>query len=260
MTKGNIITQKKNQPFYSNFLNKTLHFDVLKSDIGVAKHVLLVNDGQDFNSLNILEIYSNFIKKTSIPLIIYGIHTDKHRLSDYGTSYIPDYKNRGNKATEYMNFIVKEFVPKIKEENIELINFYYCGFSLGGLSAFDISWENPELFSKVGVFSGSFWWRRKSETKKVDLDKDRILHFKINSSINKPDLKFWLQCGTLDEKADRNKNGVIDSIDDTLDIIKELKLQGYKSEDIHYEEVEGGEHNFETWHKVFPKFLEWLFS
>ncbi len=33
-----------------------------------------------------------------------------------------------------------------------------------------------------------------------------------------PNLKIWLQTGTKDETADRNKNGIIDSIDDTIDL------------------------------------------
>ena len=36
-------------------------------------------------------------------------------------------------------------------------------------------------------------------------------------------LKFWLEAGTKDEAADRNNNGIIDAIDDTLDLITALK-------------------------------------
>ena len=35
-----------------------------------------------------------------------------------------------------------------------------------------------------------------------------------------PGLKFFFQCGNMDETMDRNKNGIIDSIDDTLDLIQ----------------------------------------
>ena len=40
----------------------------------------------------------------------------------------------------------------------------FCGFSLGGLSALDIVWNHPTEFTKVGVFSGSLWWRTVSQS------------------------------------------------------------------------------------------------
>ena len=89
---------------------------------------------------------------------------------------------------------------------------------------------------------------------------DRILHKKVKNSVFKPNLKFWFECGTEDETADRNNNGIIDAIDDTLDLIKELKHLGYSDEALKYVEIEGGRHNFETWRTVFPEFLEWAFS
>ena len=74
-------------------------------------------------------------------------------------------------------------------------------------------------------------------------------------------MKFWFQCGTNDEKADRNNNGIIDAIDDTFDLIKELEKKGYsKGQTIHYEEIEDGEHNQATWRLAFPSFLSWVFA
>ncbi len=69
-----------------------------------------------------------------------------------------------------------------------------------------------------------------------------------------------MQTGIKDEKSDRNKNGVIDSIDDTQDFIAELKTLGYKEEEIVYREIRDGQHNFQTWSRVFPEFLKWAFG
>jgi len=83
----------------------------------------------------------------------------------------------------------------------------------------------------------------------------------IRETNNKPELKFWLQTGTNDETADRNKNGIIDSIDDTIDLVKELEVKGYKRPaDITYVEVVGGSHDAPTWAKAMPKFLCWAFG
>ena len=74
-------------------------------------------------------------------------------------------------------------------------------------------------------------------------------------------MKFWLQVGTLDENADRNNNGIIDAIDDTKDVIKELISIGYSDpNDITYIEVENGRHDLSTWSKLFPEFITWAFK
>jgi enterochelin esterase-like enzyme len=135
-----------------------------------------------------------------------------------------------------------------------------AGFSLGGLSALDIAWQYPQVFSKVGVFSGSLWWRSRA-FRPEDPDADRIAHEMIAQGPYRVDMKFWLQTGTLDETADRNNNGIIDSIDDTLDLIAELETVGYRQgADIRYVEMEGGEHNPHTWGEAMPDFLQWVFS
>jgi predicted alpha/beta superfamily hydrolase len=133
----------------------------------------------------------------------------------------------------------------------------FAGFSLGGLSALDIVWNHALDFSKVGVFSGSLWWRRKGYSEGYDEEKDRIMHMQINKGTYKPGLKFFIQTGLLDETADRNNNGVIDSVEDAQALIESLKEKGYKDDQIKYVELEDGKHNIETWARVFPDFLKW---
>ncbi len=62
----------------------------------------------------------------------------------------------------------------------------------------------------------------------------------------------------MDETEDRNNNGIIDSIDDTLGLIEELKNKGYKlPDDIQYLELKEGRHDVKTWAKAMPAFLQW---
>ena len=125
----------------------------------------------------------------------------------------------------------------------------------------DIGWNNPEIFSKIGVFSGSFWWRQKSEEEGYTDENDRIMHNIVRAGTYKKGMKFWFEAGTNDEKSDRNNNGIIDAIEDTLDLISELKKKGFKKDaDLVYKEVEYGEHNANTWKMVLPEFLIWAFG
>jgi len=222
--------------------------------------LLLVNDGQDLLKMPFDEILNKQIAAGNIePLMVIGIHCGADRKLEYGTAYSQDYKGRGSKAGLYNKFVFDELMPYIRKQyNIpNLKEKAFAGFSLGGLSALDIVWNHANEFTKVGVFSGSFWWRRRAYDDGYNDEMDRILHLQIRKGILHPWLKFFLQCGSEDEKADRNDNGVIDSIDDTLDLIHELKAKGYTDEHITYFEVEGGKHDVKTWGEAFPEFLKW---
>lgn len=250
------------QEFKSKKLKRTVIFDLaFPVNMKANLPLLLMNDGQDFDQLNIPIILQNHSHKLLSEFVYCGIHTTEQRMQEYGTSGIMDYKKRGQKAGKYMEFVIHEFLPFLRAQLVTsaaLENNIIAGFSLGGLSAFDIAWENNTIFGKIGVFSGSFWWRSKGYQEGFTEDNDRIMHNKIKATLQ-PNLnqKFWLECGTNDEKADRNNNGIIDAIDDTTDIINELKAKGFGDSNIDYVEVKDGEHNFNTWRLVFPEFLEW---
>ncbi len=225
--------------------------------------VLWLNDGQDMEALQLSSTLENLMISRKIkPVFTVAIEAGD-RIQEYGTIDVPDYKNRGAKARAYADFLTTELIPHIRRNypvSAAAADNVFAGFSLGGVSAFDFVWNYPQYFQKAGVFSGAFWWRKKALNQGYT-DNDRIVHQRIRMGRFKPGLKFWLQTGTLDETADRNKNGVIDSIDDTLDLITELIIKGYKlSEDITYVEVEGGKHNPGCWAKILPEFLQWAFK
>jgi hypothetical protein len=84
------------------------------------------------------------------------------------------------------------------------------------------------------------------------------MHRQIREGDYAPWLKFFFEVGTRDETADRNNNGVIDSIDDALSLIDDLVNKGYQKEnDIRYLELQDGRHDVPTWANAFPDFLKW---
>ena len=226
--------------------------------------VLYINDGQSLKSIKVREALVDCYERNIIPpIIVVGIHA-QNRMQEYGIASTPDFRNRGGKANKYSRFVISELIPLINKnfrtkEGAD--NTAIAGFSLGGLSAFDIAWNYPSYFACAGIFSGSFWWRSKDYKEGYDDAIHRIAHTMIRNSRKRDQLKFWFQCGTDDEAADRNNNGIIDSIDDTLDIIKELKSIGYsEGKEVTYVEVAKGRHHEETWADVMPLFLEFAFG
>lgn len=224
--------------------------------------VLLLNDGQDLEALGFIRTAERLYRKGKVsPFITVAVHAGD-RMQEYGTVGRPDYKKRGRKAGAYTRFLLRELLP-ILQQRYRLSgrpgSHVIAGCSLGGLSAFDVAWHHSDIFGQAGVFSGSLWWRSRPY-RKVAPDADRIVQEYVEKCGQPPPLRFWLQAGTADEQADRNNNGVIDAIDDTLDLIKALRGLGYEeNKAIRYVEVKGGEHHPKTWGQIMPDFLQWAF-
>jgi Putative esterase len=260
------IQTRQTLSFPSEILGRNLCVDfyippVLK---GGRMDVLLINDGQDLVTMDFDSILQDlYAGGTLRPLLCVGIHAGPMRKFEYGTSLTADYKGRGNLASRYMSFITEELSPAIQQLFPGRLNtgWAYAGFSLGGLSALDISWRHGQLFHIVGVFSGSLWWRTLDKDDPAYKDeKHRIMHNQIRDTQFVPGMKFFFECGTADETADRNGNGIIDSIDDTQDLISALIYKGYDPQkDICYHEIPGGKHDIPTWSEAMPVFLEWAF-
>ena len=248
----------------STFLKRQVIIDIyIPKEINnpVNLSLLLINDGQDLNEFNFLGIIDQLTEANMIaPLLCIGIHANKDRKNEYGTACRTDFEGRGKYSAAYQKFLIEELIPFIHIE-VGLEHFKskgIAGFSLGGLSALDTTWNHPDIFSITGVFSGSLWWRTKSLKDDYDDERDRIMHQQIRKGSYVPGLRFYFTTGSLDETADRNNNGIIDSIDDTLSLIKELEKLGYNtSYDIKYLNYEDGRHDLLTWGKAMPQFLLW---
>lgn len=212
--------------------------------------LLLVNDGQDLAGL---------LPEPGAAVLVAGIHAGARRRAEYGTAGVPDYLGQGQEAENYTRFIIRELLPFLQRQypGMRVTRRAFAGCSLGGLSALDITWRYPDIFQLAGVFSGALWWRSKPLGNDYRDDRDRIMHQLIGAGSYHPGQQFFFECGTADETADRNNNGVIDSIDDTRDLVKALVEKGYKrDEDIFYLEIPGGRHDAATWKIAMDVFLQ----
>lgn len=227
-------------------------------------HLLLINDGQDLRTMKFGEILEEMnINGDLQSVFCVGIHCASDRKNEYGTAKELDYKGRGAKSALFTKFIFSELLPFIRK-HYKVSSFKtksFAGFSLGGLCALDIVWNHAHEFASVGVFSGSLWWRSVSqEDPSFDEKKHRIMHMQVRNGAFHPWLKFFFEVGTLDETADRNNNGIIDAIDDTLALIEELENIGYTNKQVRYLELSNGRHDVQTWAVAFPDYLKWAFG
>ena len=148
--------------------------------------LLLVNDGQDFEKMDFLSILENSYSGDAPidPVLCVGIHCGPERRMEYGVAGHPDFNGRGARAGAYTKFVFEELLPFIRAQYVlpEFKEKAIAGFSLGGLTALDIAWNHPGEFSKVGIFSGSLWWRDiDQDDEAYDDDKNRIMHQQIRN-------------------------------------------------------------------------------
>lgn len=253
--------------FWSDALNRHVVLDILLppsyNSSSRLYPLLLMNDGQDIEAVKLLYHLQHLTDTHHIdPPVTVCVYAG-NRKQEYGVASLADYKNRGNLAADYSKFVMSELMPYLfKKYRIDQVHpkNTLTGFSLGGLSAFDIAWHYSDVFKQVGVFSGAFWWRYKP-VDVDDPDNHRIMHEVVRNTLHKPTLKFWFQSGLLDEAEDRNNNGVIDVIDDILDLCVELVYKGFRPfHDFTYLEMPDGLHDTKTWAKAMPKFLVWAFG
>ena len=225
--------------------------------------VLYFNDGQDMPAVHMAETLTRLIGHGAIePLIVVAVHATRDRLQEYGTAGIPNARGLGRKARKYSFFVLDDLMPSINRRFRTLpgpVNTAIMGFSLGGLMAFDLAWNHPDVFGAVGVFSGSFWWRT-NDADTHARQESRIMHRRVRDADSPGYLRMWFQAGTDDEREDRDNNGVIDAIQDTTELMDELALKGFRPGlDMMYVQVTSGQHNLATWGFVLPYFLQWVF-
>ncbi len=235
-------------------------------------YFLLVNDGQDAVALGLALTLDDLWKKQKLaPMIVVALPVTPGgtRLQDYGTaehdvSIACDPGSGspllGTQAGAYARFVIDQALPAAGQEvGVTPVpaRTGLLGASLGGLSAFSIAWDHPEVFGFAGAMSGSFWWRTLSGT--VDeRQNSRIMQAIVARTPPRPAIRAWFEAGTDDETADRDGDGIIDAIDDTLDLMADMQALGFQmGVDMVYDQVDHGIHGYATWSAVLPTFLTW---
>jgi len=261
-----IVRVHHDEALFSVALGRVVRLDVVLppgyTTQGAPYPVLYLNDGQDLGRLHLPAILNRLYRRGEVqPFVLVAIHA-ADRLQEYGVAARPDYLGRGSRAGRYTDFMLRELLPYAQAHyhaSTEPAEAVVAGMSLGGLSAFDLAWHHPEAFERAGAFSGSFWWRGRGLADGYT-DADRLMHQLVRARQPTATQQFWLQTGTLDETSDRNNNGIIDAIDDTLDLLAELRTQGLPEAAARYVEVPGGHHHPDTWGAIMPDFLCWAFG
>ena len=174
-------------------------------------------------------------------LIIVGIYNaGKQRLGEYTPTLMP--RLGGGGANRYARFLLEEVAPFVHSQYRLLQGAESTGIggsSLGGLVSLYVGLKKPQIFGNIAALSPSVWWNERV-----------ILRFAEAAPIRTVP-RIWLDIGT------REGPRIVEDVERFRDI---LLRKGWELErTLHYERVEGAEHNEAAWSQRVGPFLQFLF-
>jgi predicted alpha/beta superfamily hydrolase len=210
--------------------------------------VIYMHDGQNlFDDMTAFagewgvdESLNQLAAKEGFEVIVIGIdNAAKFRMNELS----PWENKRFGEAQgkQYMNFIVEVVKPYIDTNfrtKADRLHTAIMGSSMGGLiSHFGIH-AYPDVFSKAGIFSPSYWYSQDvfafTQFQKVRLDARLYVMYGENEG-----------------------NGMIA---DTHKMQRQLRQQGHPRQNILFKRVPNGEHNEQLWRTEFIEAVQWLFQ
>lgn len=203
--------------------------------------VLYMHDGQNLfdpdtsyagMDWQVDETASKLIKKDKIKeIIVVGINNTADRLEEYSF---------GEKADKYIRFITEElkpFIDKNYRTKNDRENTAVIGSSMGGLISFIIAWKHPEIFSKAGCMSSSFYYNNEKVFSMIDEYKGE-----------KKQIKYYI---------DHGEDGLLRG----QKMFCKLTQLGYIiGTDVDYFYAPGAEHNEKEWAKRLERPLVFFFG
>ncbi|QSX79340.1 alpha/beta hydrolase-fold protein [Agrilutibacter solisilvae] len=259
----------------------------------VGYPVLLVNDGQDMEAVGMQATLASLYAAGDIrPVIVVAVDMPTDRMGAYGLSdraagrsvvAQTKYGPVGAQAHAYSQWVVQTLLPAIDARYRTRTTpdaRGVLGWSLGALSAFNLGWQYPDTFSRVGAFSPSFWLSA-DRSDAAAVQRTRLAQTMVATGEARWGLKQYIAVGTREEADDRDGDGVNDALDDARDLVEgwhedgQLRAKGLRQlgygvntaaavqptrADVALAVLEAGEHNQAAWARMLPGFLRWAYA
>jgi predicted alpha/beta superfamily hydrolase len=210
--------------------------------------VVYMHDGQNlFDDMTAFseewgvdESLNQLAEKQGLELIVVGIDNDP----DFRMNELSPWENKrfgAAQGEQYMDFIVEVVKPYIDTNfrtKADRLHTAIMGSSMGGLISHYGVHAYPEVFSKAGIFSPSYWYSQ---------DVFSFTRFKKAQ----PDTRLYVMYG--DDEGDG-------MIADTDRMQRQLRQQGHPRQNTLFKRVPNGEHNEQLWRTEFTEAIQWLFQ
>jgi len=209
--------------------------------------VIYMHDGQNLfdafysfaGEWEIDETLNKLFNENGQKCIVVGIDNGgTHRINEYSPWNNPTYG--GGEGDSYTRFLVETLKPHIDSlfrTLPERENTGIMGSSMGALISFYAGIKYQEIFSKIGIFSPSFWFSPQCYTFAAQTPKTQ-------------NMKLYFLAGG-------QESGVIGHCNRMMDT---LSTAGYADDEMLLKTVPNGQHSEWFWRQEFRPAVEWLFT
>jgi len=179
-------------------------------------------------------------KSDGLELIVVGIDNGQENrnteLSPWENEHLGE--PEGEEYTRFLVEVVKPYTDANYRTKPGREHTAIMGSSLGGLLSHYAIYAYPQVFSKAGIFSPSYWVSQKvfEMTEENPVPKDTRLYLLVGK---------------------KEGPGMYENMDKMYDFIKE---QGHPEGQISAKANEEGEHNEAFWSSEFSEAVKWLFK
>ena len=210
--------------------------------------VIYMHDGQNLfddktafaGEWGVDESLNQLAKKQGLEVIVVGIDNG----GDFRMNELSPWENKRfgeAQGEQYMDFVVEVVKPYIDTNfrtKTDRLNTAIMGSSMGGLISHYGVHAYPDVFSKAGIFSPSYWYSQDvfafTQFQKAQLD-----------------ARLYVMYG------DKEGDGMIA---DTNKMQRQLRQQGHPRQNMLFKRVPKGEHNEQLWRTEFSEAIQWLFQ
>lgn len=210
--------------------------------------VLYMHDGQNLfedsisfaGEWGVDEVLDELSESENFNLIVIGIDNGgEDRIHELTAWDHPRYGKAEGKA--YMSFVVDVVKPYIDENyktKSDRANTAIMGSSLGGLISHYAIYAYPQVFSKAGIFSPSYWWGEGpfEQMETTDLPDDTRLNFLVGA---------------------KEGESMVDGMNQ---MVERILSNGHPVDQLTSKVNAEGEHNEKFWRSEFREAVLWLFN
>jgi predicted alpha/beta superfamily hydrolase len=210
--------------------------------------VLYMHDGQ-----NLFDVKTSFSGEWEVDESLNQMFSQGYEvpivvgIDNGGSSRIDEYtpwKNNqygGGEGEKYIAFLVETLKPYIDSHYRTLTNTGSTGImgsSLGGLISHYAMVTYPEVFSKIGIFSPSYWFS------------DTVYSY-TTDNFDALSIRAYLMAG------DNEGEGTVPDMQEMATL---LQNSGLTVSNLQLKVVAGGQHNEALWRQEFASAVKWLFQ
>lgn len=179
-------------------------------------------------------------KEKGLQLIVVGIDNGgEHRTTELSAWTHEKYgQGEGQHYTDFIVKVVKPYIDQHYKTLKDAQNTAIMGSSMGGLASHYAIYRYPEVFSKAGIFSPSYWYT------------EQVFQFTQQHPVPKQHRLYFIVGGKEGED-------MVQPMNQMQQLISE---QGHPQQHIQAKVIADGQHNEAFWRVHFSDAIEWLFN